>query len=218
MEYQINGNPDQGDLTVALGTGESILAEAGAMSRMSGHLQVEARMLGGMLSAVARKFAGGESLMISHYTAPTPGRVSFAPTYPGTICVEQLTGGPINLTAGSFLACTPGIELSTRFGGLKALFSGEGAFLIQASGQGTLFFNAYGAVVEKDVQGAITVDTSHVVAWEPSLDYEIRGMGGIKQTLLSGEGLVMHFQGAGKLYLQTRHMGGIVRWLTPWCR
>lgn len=218
MDYQINGNPDQGDLTVQLNMGESILAEAGAMSRMNSHLQVEAKMIGGMTSALMRKFAGGESLFLSRYTASTPGRVSFSPTYPGTICTRELAGIPMNLTAGSFLACTPGVELSTRFGGLKALFSGEGAFVIQAGGQGTLFFTAHGAVVEKEVQGAITVDTGHVVAWEPSLDYEIRGMGGLKQTLLSGEGLVMNFQGTGKLYLQTRHMGGLVRWLTPWCR
>ena len=218
MEYRIDGNPDQGDLTVELGVGETVLAEAGAMSRMSAHLQVEAKLLGGLLPALARKFAGGESLMISHYTASTPGRVSFSPHYPGTICVRQIEGVPLNLTAGSFLACTPDVTLSTRFGGLKALFSGEGAFVIQAAGQGILFFTSYGTVVERDVQGSITVDTGHVVAWEPSLDYEISGMGGLKQTLLSGEGLVMNFHGNGKLYLQTRHMGGLLRWLTPWCR
>ena len=89
---------------------------------------------------------------------------------------------------------------------------------LRIRGQGTVFFNAYGAVVEKQVNGAMVVDTGHLVAFEPTLQYQIRGMGGLKQTLLSGEGLVMKFEGVGKIYLQTRHLSGLVGWLTPFCR
>jgi uncharacterized protein (TIGR00266 family) len=218
MKYEIHGNPDQGDLTVWLEPGESVLSEAGAMSRMSAGLEPSARLIGGLIPAVARKFLGGESLFLSEYRASRPGFVALSPTCPGTITAREMRGDRFHLTKGSFLACTPGVELSTRFGGLKSLFSGEGAFLIECRGTGQLFFSAYGAVVEKDVHGSFTTDTGHVVAWEPTLDYQIRGMGGIKQTLFSGEGLVMTFQGTGKLYLQTRHLGGLVRWLTPFCR
>jgi uncharacterized protein (TIGR00266 family) len=218
MNYQIDGNPDHGDLSVQLGPGETILAESGAMSRMSAHLEVNARLIGGLLKAVARKFLGGESLFLSEYRASQAGFVAFSPTCPGTIAVRELKGDSFFLTKGSFLACTPGVELSTRFGGLKAFFSGEGAFLIECRGTGHVFFNAYGAIVEKDVQSPLTVDTGHVVAWEPSLSYQIRGMGGLKQTLFSGEGLVMVFEGTGKLYLQSRHLPGLVGWLTPFCR
>lgn len=61
----------------------------------------------------------------------------------------------------------------------------------------------------------MTVDTDYVVAWEPSLTYTLRGMGNLKSTLLSGEGLVLSFSGSGKVYLQTRTMDGLARWLTP---
>jgi uncharacterized protein (TIGR00266 family) len=218
MDYQIQGNPDQADVTFSLASGESVLVESGAMSSMSAHLQVAPKLIGGVLPAVARKFLGGESLFLSQYTAPQPGSLTISPTYPGSIVARELNGGSMMLTAGSFLACTPQITLSTQFGGLKAFFSGEGAFVIECRGTGPLFFNAYGAVLERDVQGELTVDTGHVVAWEPTLEYEIRGMGGLKQTLLSGEGLVMAFAGTGKIYLQTRHLGGLARWLTPFCR
>jgi uncharacterized protein (TIGR00266 family) len=218
MRCEINGNPDQGDLTVWLDPGESILSEAGAMSRMTANLQTSARLIGGLAPAVVRKFLGGESLFLSEYRATAPGFVALSPRCPGTITSREMRGDSFYLTKGSFLACTPGVGLSTRFGGLKSLLSGEGAFLIECRGTGQLFFNAYGAVVERDVRGSFTVDTGHVVAWEPTLNYEIRGMGGIKQTLFSGEGLVMAFQGTGRIYLQTRHLGGLVRWLTPFCR
>ena len=67
------------------------------------------------------------------------------------------------------------------------------------------------------MQGEFVVDTGHVVAWEPSLSYTIGGMGGIKQTLFSGEGLVMRFTGQGKIFLQTRHLPALAGWLTPFC-
>jgi uncharacterized protein (TIGR00266 family) len=218
MNYEIVGNPDQADVTFSLDRGDSVLSESGAMSCMSPHLQVAPRLIGGALQAVVRKFVGGESLFLSEYTAPESGFVTFAPCCPGSIIARELKGDSLFLTAGSFLACTPQVTLHTQFGGLKALFSGEGAFVLECRGTGTVLFNAYGAVCEQEVKGELTVDTGHVVAWEPTLTYSIRGMGGLKQTLLSGEGLVMAFSGTGRIYLQSRHLGGMVRFLTPFCR
>ena len=63
--------------------------------------------------------------------------------------------------------------------------------------------------------GEFIVDTGHVVAFTPSLDYSITGMGSFKSTMLSGEGLVMKFRGNGTLYLQTRNVSSIASWLTP---
>ena len=108
------------------------------------------------------------------------------------------------------------MSLETRFGGLRAFFSGEGGFLVEVSGHGDLFFSSFGGVVEQDVAGELVVDTGHVVAWEPSLSYTIGGVGGIKQTLFSGEGLVMRFSGHGRIYLQTRQLPALAGWLTPY--
>ena len=215
MEFRIEGNPDFGQLTVDLGPGDRIIAEGGAMAWMTDGVQVKARLLGGLFKALFRKLVGGESLFVGQYQHPSFGSVTFSPASPGTILQRSLSGESFILTAGSFMACTPGVKLKTRFGGLKGIFSGEGAFFIECSGEGELFYNSYGAVVEKEIQGSFIVDTGHVVAWEPGLKYSIRGMGGLKSTLFSGEGLVMNFSGSGKVYLQTRTLGGVARWLTP---
>lgn len=217
MEFDISGNPSYGDLTVALEAGESFWSEGGAMSRMSSHLQLNTRLVGGMFKSVARRIAGGESLFISQYTAPSMAFVSLTPTCPGTVLHRKIDGEIFYLTSGSFLACTPEVKLETRFGGLRSLFSREGAFLVEVSGHGDLFFNSFGGVIEKQVEGELIVDTGHVVGWEPSLDYTIGGMGGMKQTLFSGEGLIMRFNGHGKIYLQTRHLSSLAGWLTPYC-
>lgn len=89
---------------------------------------------------------------------------------------------------------------------------------MECRGSGLLFFNAYGAVVEHKLVDQLIVDTGHVVAFEPSINYRIRGMGGLKATLFSGEGLVMDFRGSGRLYLQTRHLGGLSSWISGFLR
>jgi uncharacterized protein (TIGR00266 family) len=215
MEIDIVGNPDYGQLRVRMRPGERFIAEGGSMAWMDSDIQSKARLLGGFLSALIRKVTGGESLFVGEYSTDRGGEAAFSPAQPGTVMQKTLSGDSIILTAGSFMACTPGVELSTKFGGLRAVFSGEGLFLMQCSGRGELFFNAYGSIIEKKIDGSFIVDTSHVVAWEPSLSYSIQGMGGIKSTLLSGEGLVMNFSGTGTIYLQTRTMSGLASWLTP---
>ena len=215
MEFQIDGNPDYGHLTVELGPGESVVAEGGSMAWMSDGVEVKARLLGGLLRAFARKLAGGESLFVGEYSHPAGGAVTLSPRIPGSVTHRALAGESLILTGGAYMASTPGVQLSTRFGGLRSMLSGEGMFLIECGGQGDLFFNTYGALVEKEVEDGFTVDTGHVVAWEPTVDYSIRGMGGLKSTLLSGEGLAMRFSGRGKVYLQTRTLDSVANWLVP---
>jgi uncharacterized protein (TIGR00266 family) len=218
MQYEIRGNPDYGELVFQLDHGDQILVESGSMSRMSPDLPLDARVIGSKLGALARKLVGGESLFVGQYGGAGAGEVAISPGLPGMVMHYPLKDTPLRLAAGSFLACTTGVDLKTRFGGLKAFFSGEGAFFLDAVGQGDLFFNAYGGVIEKDLDGELIVDTGHLVAWEPSLDYKIGGMGGLKQTLFSGEGLVMRFSGRGKIWLQTRTLGHTAGWVTPFLR
>jgi uncharacterized protein (TIGR00266 family) len=216
MTFDIAGNPDFGDLVVTLAPGETVLAESGAMSRMSTHLHVRSQLMGGLLPAVVRKLVGGESLFVGEYTATEAGGfVALAPAAPGSVLHRRMAGDRFILTAESFLACTPGVSLKARFGGLRALFSGEGAFFLECSGEGDLFFNAYGGLVERDLDGVLVVDTGHLVAWEPGLSYTVGGMGGWKQTLFSGEGLVLRLEGRGKVYLQTRHLPALAGWVRP---
>jgi uncharacterized protein (TIGR00266 family) len=213
MQFDIEGNPDFGQLTVGLEPGESFLAESGSMAFMSDGTELKSKLVGGFAKALIRKVVGGESLFVGEYSHPTGGSVTFSPDRPGMIMHRKLASDSFVLTAGSFLAATPGITLTTKFVSLPAIFSGEGAFTIVASGEGDLFFNAYGAIIEKQVDGALTVDTGHAVAWDPGLRYNVTTIGGAKSTLLSGEGIVLNFTGTGTVYLQTRTLGGVARWL-----
>ena len=218
MDFRIDGNPDYGHLRVELRPGERIVAEGGSMAWMSAGTKVKVRLLGGLVKALIRRLVAKESLFVAEYSHPGIGMVTFSPATPGSVAHRRLDGDSFILTAGSYMASTAGVTLKTRFGGLRSLLSGEGAFLIECSGTGDLFYNAYGAMVEKEIDGSLTVDTGYVVAWEPSVIYSIRGMGNLKSTLLSGEGLALRFSGSGKVFLQTRTMDGLAGWLTPFSK
>lgn len=219
MEFALEGNPDFGHVNVALGPGEKLLVESGAMAHMSANLNVVSRLMGGFGKALFRKLVAGESLLVGEYSAADGGTLSISPGMPGTVLHRAMDGGSdMFMQAGAFLACTPGVAVDTRFGGLRAIFSGEGLFFLYLSGTGDLFYNASGAIVEKEVDGTFIVDTGHVVGWEPSLAWRIRGMGSLFSTLFSGEGLVLEFSGRGKLLLQSRSLGGFTGWLGGYCR
>lgn len=218
MQARIGGNPDFGYLSCTLPPDQPLLVESGAMAAMSDGFEVRNRLPGGFWSSLVRKLFGGESAFMGEYTHPEGGTIDISPAFPGAVLHRKLENDSLFLQGGAFMACSPGLQLGVQFGGLKSFFSGEGAFFLNVSGQGDLFYNAYGAVVERVVDGAFIVDTGHVVGWEPTLDWTIRGMGGLKATLFSGEGLVIEFTGRGKVWLQTRHLGGFAGWLSGYCR
>lgn len=44
-------------------------------------------------------------------------------------------------------------------------------------------------------------------------DYEVRMFGGLKSTLLGGEGLVTEIKGPGEVYIQTKNVREFVDWI-----
>ncbi len=222
MQFAIKYRPSYSLLGVKLDPNEQILVEAGSMVSMAADMQVDTKLSasGGMVKAfagaVARKFLGGETMFVNVYTAgQSGGQILIAPALNGDIIHFPMQGGRLLIQASSFLAAHPGIEVKLQFGGLKTFLGGEGLFLLAASGAGDLFVNAYGGIREIDLDGSFIVDTGHVVAFEETLQFNVKKVGGWKSTMLSGEGLVTEFTGKGKLYIQTRNVGALVGWLTP---
>jgi uncharacterized protein (TIGR00266 family) len=202
---------------IQLVVGEAVRAESGAMVAMSTTVDIETKMQGGFLGALARKVLSSESFFQNTFTAKRgAGEVTFAPSLMGDIRLHEMAGSDLMLTSGCYLASSTSIEMQTKWGGMKSFFAKEGLFLLRARGTGSLLFTCYGALVEMDVPaGGYVVDTGHVVAFEPSLDYEVQKVGGIKSLLLSGEGLVCRFSGRGKLWVQTRSLDAFLGTIVP---
>ena len=205
---------------VAIDAGESVRAESGAMVSITGTLDVQTRMQGGFLAAVARSMLTSESFFQNTFTAARgPGEVTFAPSLPGDIRVRELRGDAIILQSGAYLASHPSVEIETKWGGARTFFAREGLFLLRATGRGPLLFSSYGAIVEVPVPASgYVVDTGHLVAFEPSLQWEVTKVGGLKSLLFSGEGLVCRFRGSGSLWLQTRSFDSFLGEVIPHVR
>jgi uncharacterized protein (TIGR00266 family) len=170
-------------------------------------------MKGGLLSGFKRTLMGGESFFINRFVSRGEGLLGLAPSYQGDI-VHLNVDGKIYAQSGAFLASSPEIDIDTKWGGAKTFFAGEGLFLLKLEGHGDLWLSSFGGVENIDVDGRLKVDTGHIVAFEESLDYSISRAGGLKATLLSGEGLVAEFKGSGKVWIQTRSIGDYIGWLS----
>jgi uncharacterized protein (TIGR00266 family) len=216
MQVDIQASPSFAMGTIRLGAGESVKVEAGAMTSMSGGVEIQTAAQGGLLGGLKRSMLGGESFFINTFLATSGGEVSVAPKLPGDLIHLPMSGGTMMVQSGSWVASEPGVEVDTKWGGAKTFFSGEGLFLLRCSGAGDMLVASYGAIIERQLQPAevYTVDTGHIVAFDEGVTYAVRKAGGWKSTILGGEGLVTDFTGPGRLLMQTRSPQDLIGWLT----
>lgn len=199
-------------LRVELAAGERFVSDAGLFVSGSGNIDIDVtarpKGQGGLLGGLKRLVSGDSFFMSTYTAAGRPGHVLLAPTLPGEVRVVDLDGRSRWLCAGaSFMACGPDVALDTRFQGLSGLFSGEGMFFVEASGQGPLVVMAFGQIRELVCDGDLVVDTGHLVAFEADgLEYHITKAGGSWiASWLAGEGLVMRFRGRGRVLVQSHN-------------
>ena len=214
--FSIEASPEYALLTVEIPAEQTLKVEASAMASMDRHIQMKTRMRGGL-----KRFLAKESIFLNEFTAHGgPGEIKIAPGPAGDLghfAVSPSNG--LYLTASSFVASTPGVELDTKFQGMaKGFFSGESLFIMRCSGEGDLWFNTFGAIFSIDVKGEYVVDTGHIVAFTEGLDYQISRIGGYKSLFFSGEGFVCRFSGEGKVWVQTRNPLGLISWADSYRR
>lgn len=209
LHFDIDGSPDFSFLTVKIPAQKTIKVEASAMATMDTNLVMKTKIKGGF-----SRLLSGESIFMNEFTADAgPGEIGIAPATPGDLVHRYLRGDTLYLQNSAFVACTPGVNIETKWQGLtKGFFSGESLFLIRATGEGDLWFNSYGAIIEIDVKDGYVVDTGNIVAFTDGLEYSISKVGGYKSLFFSGEGFVCRFKGEGKLWIQTRNVGAFTGW------
>lgn len=218
MQSRIDGAPSFSHIHVDLAPGETVVAEAGAMQSMSAELDMKATPNGGFFSAVLKRFFGGESFFVSHFTNNTQEtlRVTIAQPVPGQIIEFDLAGGnELCMQRGAYIASTPDVSFKVVWAGFASWFVGEGLVKLKASGQGKLWYGAYGAIIEREIDGELKIDDGHLVAYDPNLTLNVALAGGLFASLFGGEGFVARVTGKGKVYLQTRSLKGLASWINP---
>lgn len=217
MKAEIKGSAAFSYVDVVLEPGETITTESDAMSSMDAQLELRSRFNGGFFIALLRKFLGGETLFINDFSNPTnqPRRMTIVQPTPGEVRCIELNGDTLYMQPGAFLACTPGVKVGVKFAGFISWLAREGLFRIAVSGHGKVWYGAFGALLDKEIDGEYIVDTSHLVSYEPGIQLKLQLAGGIFSSIFGGEGLVTRVVGKGKIVIQTRSISGITGWINP---
>lgn len=217
MEIDIQFRPSYSLAVLKVQPNERVRTDSGAMVSYSAGMTIETKAEGGLLKSLGRAVLGGESFFQNFWKAgPEGGEVTLAPDLPGDIVAIEMTGNPLMIQSGSYLASEAGIDLSTKLSG-KAFKAGEGVAMLEASGTGKLLVSSYGAIFEKiiGVGEKYYVDTTHLVAFDANIEVQTKAVGGMKSTIFSGEGLVVEMTGPGRLYIQTRSPKALIDWIIP---
>ncbi|MBD3388049.1 MAG: TIGR00266 family protein [Candidatus Altiarchaeales archaeon] len=208
VEYEIIGD-DMQAVIFKLKNGERIRAEAGAMMLMDASIRMETTTGGGIMQGLKRVLTR-ESFFIPHFECTGPeGEVGFSGPFPGKIVALDVGGGrSILCQKDSYLCSTDRVDVSIGF--TKKLgagfFGGEGFILQKLEGEGQVFVHAGGTVIERVLQAGeeLRVDTGCLVAFDDSVQYDIKFIGGVRNVLFGGEGLFFALlRGPGKVLIQT---------------
>jgi uncharacterized protein (TIGR00266 family) len=208
ISHEIVGD-DMQAVIMTLGAGDEVRAEAGAMTFMTDGVEMDARMDGGLLGGLKRRFLAGESLFLTYFKSRVASaRVAFSGPYPGKIIRFPLQNASVLCQRDSFLCAAGTIEINIAF--TKRLgagfFGGEGFILQKLEGTGEVFVHSGGTIIPMELKPGerLRVDTGCLVAFDPTVEYDIEFVGGIKTALFGGEGLFFAtMTGPGRVWIQT---------------
>ena len=208
MNFEIKGTPLPVVL-INLEAGEQIKTERGAMSWMSPNMEMTTNAGGNIGKAFGRMFSG-ESMFQNIYTCKGgPGMIACASSFPGEILPIKISPeNTIVAQKSAFMASEAGVEMSVYFqkkGGAE-LFGGEGFILQKFTGNGYVFLEIDGSVVEYMLAPgqSLVVDTGNLAAMDATVDMNIQSVKGVGNVLFGGEGLFNTVvTGPGRVWLQT---------------
>jgi uncharacterized protein (TIGR00266 family) len=220
LKFEIKYRPSYALLEAQLPENGHITAEAGALTYMSSNINVETRTRmreTGVWGAIKVSLLAGETLFITDYSATGgPGKVGFVSAPLGDITHLEITPNKgYIIQSSAYIASTSGVKLDTQWQGFTKGLFGQNLFMIKTLGEGDVFINTFGAI-DKHELGAgekLIVDNYHLAALSDTCDYSVRMFGGLKSTILGGEGFVTDVTGPGEVYIQTKNVKEFVDWL-----
>lgn len=221
MKYEIKGTPLP-VVVCTLDPNETIKCESGGMSWMSPNMKMSTNAGGGIGKAFSRMFSG-ESMFQNTYTAQDgAGMIAFASSFPGEIIAMDVTPDkPVIAQKSAFLASSEGVDMSIHFQKKlgSGFFGGEGFIMQKFSGNGVVFLEIDGSVIEYNLAAgqSMLLDTGHLAIMENSVSIDIETVKGVGNVLFGGEGLFnTKVTGPGKIWVQTMPVSSVAGSLAPY--
>ena len=207
MKYEIIGQTVPA-VEVTLSQGESMYTQSGGMIWQSQGISMSTNARGGVARSLGRIFTG-ESVFMANYTADMQDAlVAFGSTVPGSVVPVDISRGELICQKGAFLCAEQTVDLKATFTKRfsAGLFGGEGFILQRLFGRGMAFLEIDGDMIERELAPGevLKVDTGNVVAFEPTVNYEIETVKGLGNIFFGGEGLFNTVvNGPGHIIVQT---------------
>ena len=221
MEYEIIGGAFP-LVKCKLNKGERMKDDSGAMAYMTPGIKRDTNTGGGLLKGLGRALAG-DTLFMNFFTAQRDGEeVGFASYFPGKIIPIRLNGSKSIIgQKSSFLAAEDSVDIDMYFKKKlgAGLFGGEGFILQKFSGNGMVFLEIDGDVIEKTLAPGETllVDNGHVAALDETVDFDIQRVKGVKNMMFGGEGLFFaKMTGPGRVWIQTMPVSKLAEAIIPY--
>lgn len=217
MKQKIDGQPSFAHIHLMLEQGDKVYTESDAMASMDSRIGHKVKTNGGIIGALAKKILAKESFFINEYSNDNADacKITFTQHTPGDMQAVKLNGNCIYIQPGSFVARTEGVQIRTKWAGIRSWFVGEGLFRIMAEGKGILWLGGYGHIYEREIDGEYIIDNNHIIAYEPGLQIKVQLSGGLFSSFFGGEGFATRMQGKGKVYMQSRSLNGLAAFLNP---
>ncbi|PKN86921.1 MAG: TIGR00266 family protein [Chloroflexi bacterium HGW-Chloroflexi-8] len=216
MRYAISGTVLQ-SLEVELTQGESLFTESGGMSWMTDGIEMETNTKGGLMSGLGRALSG-ESLFMTTYSCSAPtAMITFTPEAPGKVLPLLLAPNQMIIAQkDAFMCAQSSVKMEIHFRKKlgTGLFGGEGFILQKLTGPGIVFLEIPGEVKEYNLAAGqrLKVDPGHIAAFDPTVNYEITSVKGLKNIMFSGEGLFLAaLTGPGRVWLQTMPLSNLAQ-------
>ena len=209
MQYRIIGQTVPA-VECILNKGESMYTQSGGMIWQSQGISMSTNARGGVARSLGRIITG-ESVFMANYTADMQDAlVAFGSTVPGSVVPVDISRGELICQKGAFLCAEQTVDLKATFTKRfsAGLFGGEGFILQRLFGRGMAFLEIDGDMIERELAPGevLKVDTGNVVAFEPTVNYEIETVKGLGNIIFGGEGLfITKLTGPGKIILQTQN-------------
>ncbi|MBD3259535.1 TIGR00266 family protein [Candidatus Woesearchaeota archaeon] len=208
MKYKMFGTV-MPTVNIELKKNETVYSQSGGMSWMSDNIRMQTGVRGGFGKGVSRLFSGESFFLINFTCERGTGIITFSSEFPGRIVPVQIEKGKEYICQKDAFLCaenTVNLEMHFRARIARGLFGGEGFILQKLSGKGTAFVNFGGEVVELNLKKdqMLKIDTGHVAMYEPTVDYNVRRVKGLKNIFFGSEGLFFAtLKGPGKVWLQS---------------
>jgi len=216
LKYQLIGTTLQA-VTIEMQPGQTIYSESGGMAWMSANVEMETKTAGGLGKMIGRMFTGESLFLVDYECKRGTGVVAFASEFPGKIVpIDLAPGQEIIAQKDAFMCAEKSVDVAVHFRKKlgSGFFGGEGFIMQRFAGPGLVFAELDGEIVEYTLEAGQTmmVDTGYVAMFEPTVDFDIEMVRGVKNIFFGGEGLFLaRLRGPGRIWLQTMPIYNLAR-------